>query len=159
MTPSERVAAVARAAWGVDRVKVAAGVFPSHAVASVASERTADSTERSLTLMAPTVREALLRVADVIAGEVSASAAKAKRAADDAAAEARILAALASCVARAVPCREHAARCGGVAVCREVMPRARRTRWSRATGKGRACRDPRKRAPTCPTFAESCDAR
>lgn len=184
MTPRERVEAVARAAWGVSRVDVRVGVFPSHAVASVSSERTVDSTERSLTLVAPTVDDALRRVADVIAGEVSGIAARATRDADAAAAEARILARLAACVACAVPCREHVARCEGVAPCREVMPRVRltplcvrldgydaahntawctrqagvpwggtaviaRPLWWRRGRKGRACRDPRKHAPTC----------
>lgn len=182
MTPRERVEAVACAAWGVSRVDVRVGVFPSHAVASVSSERTVDSTERSLTLVAPTVDEALRRVADVIAGEVSGIAARAKRDADAAATEARILARLAACVACAVPCRDHVARCKGVAPCREVMPRVVlawwtdrmkrvadmlalgksspliphvwvpvvwRPAWGARWYKGRACRDPRKHAPTC----------
>jgi hypothetical protein len=115
----------------------------------VSSERTVDSTERSLTLVAPTVDEALRRVADVIAGEVSSSATRATRDADAAAAEARILARLAAHVARAVPCREHVARCKGVAPCRKVIPRRTRPLWWRPGRKGRACRDPRKHAPAC----------
>lgn len=188
MTPCERVEAVACAAWGVDRVDVTVAVLPAHAVAVVSSERTVDSVARSQTASAPTVAAALLRAADCIAGEVSNSAAKAKRDADNAAAEARILARLAAHVARAVPCRDHDARCKGVALCREVMPRVRltplcerldgydaahntawctrqagvpwggtavlaRPLWWRRGRKGRACRDPRKRAATCPMFA------
>lgn len=184
MTPRERVEAVARAAWGVDRVYVAVVALPEHAVAVVSSERTIDSVPRSQTATAPTVNAALLRAADLLAGGVSNSATEAQRVADNAAAEARILARLAACVARAVPCRDHAARCEGVALCREVMPRVRltplcerfdgydaahntawctrnagvpwggtavlaRPLWWRRGRKGRACRDPRKHAPTC----------
>lgn len=184
MTPCERVEAVARAAWGVSRVDVSVAVLPSHAVAVVSSERTTDSVPRSQTATAPTIAAALLRAADAIAGGVSNSAAEAQRIADAAAVEARILARLAACVACAVPCREHSARCKGVAPCREVMPRvqiawwldrvagcddslliARSSRdegepwphpttimrplWWRRGRKGRACRDPRKRAATC----------
>lgn len=184
MTPRERVDAVARAAWGVSRVDVTIVAMPEHAVAVVSSERTIDSVSRSQTATAPTVAAALLRASDLIAGGVSNSAAEARRVADNAATEARILARLATHVARAVPCREHVARCEGVATCREVMPRARltplcerldgyeaahntawctrsagvpwggtavlsRPLWWRRGRKGRACRDPRKRAPTC----------
>lgn len=127
MTPRERVEAVACAAWGVSRVDVTVVALPAHAVAVVSSERTTDSVPRSQTATAPTVNAALLRAADLIAGGVSNSAAEARRVADNAAAEARILARLAACVACAVPCRDHAARCEGVATCREVMPRVRLT--------------------------------
>jgi hypothetical protein len=184
VTPRERVEAVARAAWGVSRVDVTVVTLPEHAVAVVSSERTTDSVPRSQTATAPTVDAALLRAADLIAGGVSSSATRATRDADAAAAEARILARLAACVACAVPCRDHVARCKGVAPCREVMPRvqiawwldrvagcddslliARSSRdagdpwpypttimrplWWRRGRKGRACRDPRKHAPTC----------
>lgn len=193
MTPRERVEAVACAAWGVDRVDVTIVALPEHAVAVVSSERTIDSVSRSQTATAPTVAAALLRASDLIAGGVSNAAAEARRVADNAAAEARILARLATHVARAVPCRDHDARCKGVALCREVMPRVRltplcerldghdaahntawctrqagvpwggtavlaRPLWWRRGRKGRACRDPRKRAATCPTFAEVCHA-
>lgn len=184
MTPRERVEAVARAAWGVDRVGVTVVALPEHVVVVVSSERTTDSVPRSQTATAPTVAAALLRAADIIAGGVSNSAARAKRDADAAAVEARILAQLAACVACAVPCREHVARCESAAPCREVMPRVRltplcerldgydaahntawctrqagvpwggtavvaRPLWWRRGRKGRACRDPRKHAPTC----------
>ena len=112
----------------------------------------------------------------------SAGAGLPTRDADAAAAEARILARLAACVACAVPCRDHVARCKGVAPCREVMPRVVlawwtdrmkrvadmlalgksspliphawvpvvwRPAWGARWYKGRACRDPRKRATTC----------
>lgn len=115
MTPRERVEAVACAAWGVSRVDVTVVALPAHAVAVVSSERAIDSVSRSQTATAPTVNAALLRAADLIAGGVSNSAAEAQRVADNAAAEARIFARLAACVARAVPCREHAATC-------KVMP-------------------------------------
>ena len=127
MTPRERVEAVARAAWGVDRVDVTVAVLPAHAVAVVSSERAIDSVSRSQTATAPTVNAALLRAADLLAGGVSNAASAAKRDADNAAAEARILARLAAHVACAVPCREHDARCEGVATRREVMPRVRMT--------------------------------
>jgi hypothetical protein len=182
VTPRERVEAVARAAWGVSRVDVTVVTLPEHAVAVVSSERTTDSVPRSQTATAPTVDAALLRAADLIAGGVSSSATRATRDADAAAAEARILARLAACVACAVPCRDHVARCKGAAPCREVMPRVAlapwtdrmkritdmlalgkaspllphgwvpavwRPLWWRRGRKGRACRDPRKHAPTC----------
>lgn len=189
MTPCERVEAIARAAWGVSRVDVTVAVLPSHAVAVVSSEQTSDSVPRSQTATAPTVAAALLRAADLIAGGVSNSATEAQRVADNAAAEARILARLAAHVARAAPCREHVARCHSSSSCAwercprvlphlsphatQMRPAAHPSRWViaalRAQGqtsdalqwpalrplwwrrgrKGRACRDPRKRAPTC----------
>jgi len=157
VTPRERVEAVARVAWGVNRVRVE--VFPdcrnpARIVASaMACSHDVDGILAGYpcpTAWAATEDAALVRLADQIVAEPVRTAARTRAQADALAAEARILEGLVRCLALAVPCRDVAVRCTSMHTLRSLCPVAIRQPWWRPAGtRGRACRDPRKRAPTC----------
>lgn len=127
MTPRERVEAVACAAWGVRHVTASTYPHGTGVVAFAAAARESADVPRSENAWGTDHDEALTRLERIIVGEAARDTAARERAwveAQVAALDARRAMLAIAC---AVPCREHVARCEGVAPCREVMPRVRLT--------------------------------